>query len=777
MKNVLIALSCEGKRLPIVCLLLACCQLALAQATATLKFGNSYVNVTKKAVGGTVEPGDILEIRTTLYIRSNYNGGTGRVYFIRYVDDLPSKTDTISNDSLRLITNEGLTFRNYTLAPDLDAGTFRKVPPPGEYQVKINMGGYPTAANPTAPLDNSSNDATGASELRGNTNRPRFSSGTLVTTSFKVRVTGNVGDTITLGAGKILFKKTNSILAADTVCNAVPYKIVISANSTICGDAVGANFASEFGGTFGTGSTLNRATPPSFPIPGYSYVPNVSLANAVGDGFYAIVNNTSPKSATNINSRRTPNCNLPAGPIPSTDSCNNRMFNGFWFIGGDHSGTNTAAGNLPPASGTNSGYMLMVNADLATSEAYRQTITGLCPNTYYEFSAWVKNICPTCGIDSLATSTYRPGVLPNLTFVIDDIDYYSSGSLDTVGWQKKGFLFKTGPSQTGITISIRNNAPGGGGNDWVIDDINLATCTPQLSLTPNGNSNVCFGNQVDMTCVVRSYFNNYVYYEWEQSTNGGTTWTSTGVTGTGTPVLVSGAYQYTATYPSFLADSSTHNKMYRIKVASTATNLASSSCSFAASNTLLVLVNNCSELLKTSILSIDGKLVNNQGVLRWTTSNEEPGTIFEMERSDDNIRFTTLARINGKAPAGFGSEYSFTDPAAVGTGAYYRIRVVEGSNHKYSRIIYLNSRLEFSIRSMGNPFYDQIKLEIIVPESGSLEFSLIDTYGKVIRRMQHAAETGWNAITFSSLGGIPAGTYTLRVQLGERILHKRVVKL
>jgi hypothetical protein len=40
------------------------------------------------------------------------------------------------------------------------------------------------------------------------------------------------------------------------------------------------------------------------------------------------------------------------------------------------------------------------NADYVASEVYRQTVTNLCPNTYYEFSAWVRNICPTCGIDS-----------------------------------------------------------------------------------------------------------------------------------------------------------------------------------------------------------------------------------------------------------------------------------------------------------------------------------------------------------------------------------------
>ena len=71
------------------------------------------------------------------------------------------------------------------------------------------------------------------------------------------------------------------------------------------------------------------------------------------------------------------------------------------------------------------------------SEVYRQTITNLCPNTYYEFSAWVRNICPNCGIDSLghtadassipADKGLYPGVLPQLTFTLDNLDFYNYG--------------------------------------------------------------------------------------------------------------------------------------------------------------------------------------------------------------------------------------------------------------------------------------------------------------------------------------------------------------
>src|SRR5205809_1023636 len=87
-------------------------QYCYSQATAMIKTGNGYVNVSKKTIGGTVVTGDTLEIRTTFYINGSYNssnsgvnGGSGRIYSVRYLDSLPLRTDTI-NYPFKRITNE-----------------------------------------------------------------------------------------------------------------------------------------------------------------------------------------------------------------------------------------------------------------------------------------------------------------------------------------------------------------------------------------------------------------------------------------------------------------------------------------------------------------------------------------------------------------------------------------------------------------------------------------------------------------------------------------------
>src|SRR5882672_7724079 len=104
----------------LVLLILHACRADVYAQTAKVKFSNSYVNITKNAVGGTVEPGDILEIRTTLYINGTYNVG-GRIYFLRYVDNLPSFTNIVAGSTLNTITNEGVTLTSYTQGADGDA--------------------------------------------------------------------------------------------------------------------------------------------------------------------------------------------------------------------------------------------------------------------------------------------------------------------------------------------------------------------------------------------------------------------------------------------------------------------------------------------------------------------------------------------------------------------------------------------------------------------------------------------------------------------------------
>lgn len=767
--------------------------LALSQATALLKFGNSYVNITKNAVGGPVEPGDVLEIRTNFYVNRTYNStpiaaNAGMMFRVRYYDNLPTFTSIVPNSTLNLITNEGVVVNAYTQATTDDPGSFVAVPVnAGDYQIRINMGGA-GGINPTVPAGVDPmgiTNTSGATNLKAGTSKPLFSAGSIFCTAFRVTVTGNYGDVITLGAGKVVYRLTQN--GGDTILNATQYQIQIAKPSTLCASSTSVNFAAESGGTFGHGVGHDRAAGPTFPIPNYTYLNPSGTVASINDGYYAIVNNTSPTSSTFPGARRTPNCNVPSA-IPNTDpnSCSNREFGGFWFIGGDHTGTTTAAGNPPPAANTDAGYMLLVNADLATSEAYHQVIGGLCPNTYYQFSAWVKNVCPNCGIDMNGTPEYTPGVLPNLSLVVDGIDRITTGALDTVGWQQRGFVLLTGPTQTSITISIRNNAPGGGGNDWAMDDITLATCPPDLLLTPNKPDTLCQGADDTVRFKISSYVNNYTQWMLQKSTDGGATWVDPGndtlgraSSGSVVPVLDPSTGLDTNIVSRYFRIGATDTKIiYRIIVASTVGNLTTNGCFYITNQPKLVVGANCLIALPTTLLSFRGQVHSGLGNLQWTSSNEVSGLQYTIERSDDGTNFRSLVTVPGLAGDGRGATYQFSDPSPVSTQSYYRITMTGNSVRRTSNIVLLSSSdIRFEVRSALNPFIDHINVDLTAPGEGTVIVSLADMYGRFVRHVQQPVNNGINNLNLYGLGNLPAGTYVLQIQYNDQLISKKLVKV
>ncbi|UAY52793.1 T9SS type A sorting domain-containing protein [Ferruginibacter albus] len=748
---------------------------AYAQHNPLIGSGNSYVNLSKKTTGGFIQVGDTLEIRTNYFFGSSYNSGnSGNLYNIRYYDSIPLKTTILTNDSLRLITNEGLTSRRYTYAGGDDAGTYTASPGAGQYQIRINMG--TNALKSTSP--GSLTDTIGSRTAKIGTTYPRLFSGLLITTSFKVVVTGSPGDTIVLGIGKLLYKKTSS--GSDTTINATPYKILISGTtaSTLCGNALSNNLAAEKKGTFDSGTVTNRSYGLSFSIPNYSYVfPSASVST--GDGSYAIVNNLSPIASTATNSRYATSPTSCSG-APAGLSCSNRMFTGFWDIIGDHTGTNNSIGNGPVASGTKGGYMLSVNSDVVTSEAYNQTVTGLCPSTYYEFSGWVRNVCKYCGIDSASNQTYKPGVLPNLSFSINGIDIYASGQLDTIGWQKKGFVFQTSASQTSAVISIRNNASGGGGNDWVLDDISIGTCGPTATMNYTPFLLGCSsGTLANLSATIKYTYNpNYSYYVWQKSTNGGTTWTNTATKGTMTPTMSSGYYQYTTNYPSFMAYGADSGTYYRVLVASSDSNLLSNSCSFTDGNTIMLKIIDCGGIVKSDLLSFKGQLnSDNRTTLNWNVTSEDNLSKYEIERSGDGRTFVKIGEVSSYNSNKL-TAYSFNDEEPVNGNIYYRLKIVDTKGlYKYSNIIIVSKFLNFEVRSLKNPFKDLISADVIMPADGEVTLYLHDTYGRLIQKKQQKMFRGLNTATIGNLDNLSKGIYTLLVEYDHQTAQKKLIKV
>lgn len=174
----------------------------------------------------------------------------------------------------------------------------------------------------------------------------------------------------------------------------------------------------------------------------------------------------------------------------------------------------------------NNGYMMLVNASFTAGDFYVDSVKGLCPNTTYEFAAWIMNILKPAACAG-------NGIRPNLTFSIQTtsgviLGNYKTGDIDQTfgpGWNQYGLFFTTPAAVNNIILRITNNAPGGCGNDLVLDDITFRPCGASVNAAINfsgGTSNVdvCQGNTqlFSMSAFLSVGYINPAY-QWQVSTD------------------------------------------------------------------------------------------------------------------------------------------------------------------------------------------------------------------------------------------------------------------
>jgi gliding motility-associated-like protein len=197
----------------------------------------------------------------------------------------------------------------------------------------------------------------------------------------------------------------------------------------LCEGSLGANLFED--GDFGSGTSNNQLVDPEI-APGFEYV----TSGPPFDGQYILTQNMGAWS---------------------------NLF-GTWLP-------------LRESSADPDGYMMVVNASFEPGLFYEEEITGICENTQFEFSADLINVIRRGVTDHIE---------PNVAFLIDDVVVLQTGNLpQNERWETFAFTFTTQPGQSSVMLSLRNNAPGGIGNDLALDNIRFRACGPPSRITSN----------------------------------------------------------------------------------------------------------------------------------------------------------------------------------------------------------------------------------------------------------------------------------------------------
>lgn len=733
-------------------------QLLFAQGANRVDIGKSFANMSKLSGGGTFNPGDTVEIRVTIAVIKQVTYTA--IDSVQVFDQIPANTTYLAG-SMRVATNQGLTYKGpFTDAADTDAGS------------KVGN-------NITINLGNGANGVKGG-RIRSDTSRPSFyNSHCIMMAVYRVRINpgASFGDTISIG-GSVRYKMVTPNNGW-TITTFPIYKILLFQNSGYCQNGSSVSAASDSLGTFASGTTQNRGTALAFST---TYLKQNVGTNSPLDYNYSIVNNSSADGSVN------PNSTMPEG------TATRRVF-GFWDITGDHTGAvDPAMGNPPAAPGSRKGYFVLVNASYNTNVAYQETLSNLCQNTYYEFSAWFRNVCPRCSCDSVGRGSgsagFIPypgndssGVRPNLSFEIDGLAYFTTGDIKYdrgVPWKRYGFTFLTKTGQTTANFVIRNNSPGGGGNDWAMDDIKVAHCGPSLTMNYNPYVQGCREGPfvVSLSDTIRFIYNSYVHFKWQKSNVGGTIWTDMtgpGTSGVGTPTLVNGLWQYITNLPPFVATYADSGTYYRVKVATTGTNLSNAGCAFQDGTSTMVRVITCGVILNGNFTQFKGTLSENKGLLTWSVTGEKDLKYYDVERSSDGVNFEKIGRINAKNLSE--TFYNFTDPDELNGTRYFRLKMTDVNGmYKFSSTVVLSTALKFDLQHVQNPFTTKITADITAPQDGTLNLVLYNEKGQKILSQSQQVRKGFAKINIENLPSMSSGMYILAAELNKESIRKKVVK-
>lgn len=250
---------------------------------------------------------------------------------------------------------------------------------------------------------------------------------------------------------------------------AMTFSASMQAQGDVCEGNLGENIFIL--GDFGTGAA-NILSPNPNIAPGYTYTFN----GPPNDGFYTVTNNTGAWG----------------GLFPT------------WL-------------RLRDNSDDLNGYMMVVNASFSPGNFYDQVVDGLCENTLYEFSTDVINLIRT---------EVANHIRPNVTFLLDEVVQITTGDIpQDETWTTYGFTFTTGPNQTSLRLTLRNNAPGGVGNDLALDNISFRACGPQALILPTEIANICEDGdpiELEATIIGDQYSNPTL--QWQQSFDEGLNW-------------------------------------------------------------------------------------------------------------------------------------------------------------------------------------------------------------------------------------------------------------
>lgn len=185
---------------------------------------------------------------------------------------------------------------------------------------------------------------------------------------------------------------------------------------------------------------------------------------------------------------------------------------------------------------------------------------------------------------------------------------------------------------------------------------------------------------------------------------------------------------------------------------------------------------NVSFLLPDELVRLQAQRNNVGGInVLWNISNEAGCRDYELQKSCDNLYWIT---INNRVSSGNNNSaaYSFIDSDPCSQVNYYRVKIHKTSGAaEFSKIKRVDLRKETTIAVTPNPAKSKAELLIKSATNGNAGINILDVHGRVLFKENIRITEGNNVHDLIFTRKLPAGTYTIRVQIDDDIFSTTLV--
>ncbi|RFS20159.1 hypothetical protein DVR12_20810 [Chitinophaga silvatica] len=175
-------------------------------------------------------------------------------------------------------------------------------------------------------------------------------------------------------------------------------------------------------------------------------------------------------------------------------------------------------------SGKPDGRMMVINGSYFPGEFYRKKIDGLCDGMQYSFSVSAASVVgnANCGVGAIPIpSRIRFRIEDGNGVILGQMsERYIPADRSPQGvWKDYGIIFRLPENVHSIQIVLLNDAPGGCGNDFAVDDIIFSSCVPVQSIQINNSDKpytACLGKDVTFKVDVAGLSIKQPIYSWQK---------------------------------------------------------------------------------------------------------------------------------------------------------------------------------------------------------------------------------------------------------------------